>query len=147
MPNFKFFNIGQANAEIERLETENKNVVQQMTVLQDNAAAVEKRAVQLEADLATAKQTLSTVQTAFDKRAVEFATVVKERDEALATIAKPDGEIARQASIKAVAITAAQGQPPIAAAPVVNPAIPTVPALTGLIKVEAAFKAGLANHQ
>lgn len=154
MANFKFFNIGQANAEIERLDTENKRLAGELAGTQENAKAVEASATeaqskikQAEADVTTARQTISSMTSQIATAQADLAKAAKERDDAKAIIEKPDGEIARRASVKAAEITAAQGQPPIASAPAANPAAPAKPAMTGLAKVEAAFAAQLTNSK
>jgi len=161
---WKFLNIGKANAEIERLEKAladeqaktaalNKERDELKTAAEANdseiarnAEATGKELIQAKADLATAKQSVSTLTTERDDAKAQLATVGKERDELKAKIADPKGAIQTAASAKAAEITGAQGQPPIATAPVATPAAKPAEAsgLKGFDAVQAGIKTQIA---
>lgn len=115
MPNFKFFNIGKANEEVTRLESELSTAQAALTTANENASAIEKNAetvstelAQVKADLVTAKASISTL-TARAEKADADLKVANEK------IANPSEEVKILASKEALKITAAQGQPPISA--------------------------------
>jgi hypothetical protein len=94
MANFRFFNIGQANAEIDRLEAEALKLKQDFaTASQDETAKL----AQINADLVTARQTIATLTTQLDAA----NQTIKDR------------EAASSPSAQALAIVAAQGVPPV----------------------------------
>lgn len=110
---YKFFNIGKANAEIDRLEAELVTAKESAKAAAENAAEVEKDAekvstelTQARADLATAKQTISTA-TARAEKAEADLKVANDK------LANPGEQIKIKASQEAQKITAGQGQPPI----------------------------------
>jgi chromosome segregation ATPase len=129
---WKFLNIGKANAEIERLETALAAEQAKVTTLTQerdaaktalaendseiakNAAAVQTEITQVKAERDQAKADLGTAKTT-------IATLTQERDEAKAKLTDPKGTIQSAATTKAAEITAAQGQPPIAAVPTTAP--------------------------
>ena len=125
---YKFFNIGKANEEIDRLESLVASLTTQVETLKGNdseiAAAAEKvkgelatasaKIVQLESDLGTARQTISTVTAARDKAETDLK-------EANAKLANPEQRIKEAASVHAAEITARLGQPPVVAAPTTAP--------------------------
>lgn len=122
MPKFKFWDIGEANGEITRLETELARVSGELATATTNAKQVQAAAEglqvaikQLNSDLATAKQTVGTLQ-----------AFVAEKDAALKSLndklADPKGEIEARASAKALEIAAAQGAAPISAGRAEGPA-------------------------
>jgi len=143
---YKFFNIGKANEEIDKLEAAVAKLTAERDAIKDNdstiAAEAEKlktrlasadaKVVQLDADLATARQSISSLTTERDAARSELAT-------ANAALANPEQRIKEAASVQAAQITASLGQPPIAA----QPAAPPNPSagLTGLERAIAAHKA------
>lgn len=142
---YKFYNIGKANAEIERLENELKSEKEKVSALESNepealAAAqgelanLKTKLAQTESDLATAKQSIQTVSTERDKLA---AKATKLEADLAASTANVDAEASR----KALEITATQGQPPVETKPTAEPAKPeTKTELKGLDKVRAAIR-------
>lgn len=107
--------------------------------------AVNQKASTLEGDK-TKLVAGATLPTDLVTAANSIATLTKERDDAKATIAAPAGAIQTAAAAKAAEITAAQGQAPIATAPVATPAAKATETtgLKGLAAVRAAIKAQIA---
>lgn len=124
----KFFNIVKANAEIEKHEATIATLTGELTALKDNApqieaaaeklrgekTALEAKVAQAEGDLATAKQTISTLTG--EREAISAQLV-----EANAKLANPGEQIRNAASAQAAAIVAASGHTPIAATPSAAP--------------------------
>jgi chromosome segregation ATPase len=115
MAEYKFFNIGKANAEIERLTAELETVKAESVQSKQHAEEVEKAAegiqaalVQAKADLETAKASVSTLTARAEKAESDFKSAQDK-------IANPDAQIVQIASRKALQITQAQGQPPVTA--------------------------------
>lgn len=132
MATFKFFNIGTANKRIEELEAENVLLKEQAKVAEENGEQVAKAAeenaaklTQAEADLSTAKQTISTLTARAEKAEAELKAANEK-------LANPSAQVIQIASRKAQEITAAQGQPPISA---------TVPQTTGTGDILAQYAA------
>lgn len=114
----RFFQIGKANEEIDRLAAELAKVTSERDALQGNdstiAAEAEKvkgelaaanaKAVQLDADLATAKQTISTLTEGKAKAEADLKAAQE-------SIADPAGTIQKLAAVKAQEIAAGQGIP------------------------------------
>jgi chromosome segregation ATPase len=123
----KFFNIVKANAEIEKHEATIATLTGELTALKDNApqieaaaealrnekTALEAKAAQVESDLATAKQTISTLTGERDAISAQLMEANKK-------LANPGEQIKNAASAQAAAIVAASGHTPIAAAPEVK---------------------------
>lgn len=142
---YKFFNIGKANEEIDRLQGQLAALTAENTSLKENVPQVEAAAeslrtdlestkaklTQAESDLATARQTISTVTAAKDKAETDLAA-------ANAKLANPEERIQQAASVQAASITASIGVPPVAAAPA-DPQ-PKSKSLTGLERAIAAHK-------
>lgn len=157
---FKFFNIGKANAEITRLEQENQKLQSDLKAAQENSVAIEKRAEELQgeatkkdSDLKAANEQVTKLTSELSAKAeevkskeTELTKVKGELKTAQDTIAEPSGQIQTAAAAKAAQITAAQGQPPVVASTHTNPAEKSkdnASGLTGISKVQAAFKAQL----
>lgn len=135
----KFFQIGKANEEISRLEGIVADRDAALAEAQTRIATLEtapKGDAQVVADLATARQTIGTLETQVKKLTTDVEAAKSE-----AVTAKAEAE--KVASQKAAAITAAQGQPPIDNKPSGNPTAtkPDVSELKGLDKAIAAHKA------
>jgi predicted RNase H-like nuclease (RuvC/YqgF family) len=135
----KIFNIGKANAEVERLEKEIESLKAEVSTLKENAESVARVAEQAQAEAASKIESLEK----------ENAQLKAETEKAQAELkAKNDSfsaEVEKAASAKALQITSAQGQPPIATkqqeqTPASNPKTE----LKGLARVRAAFEAELA---
>ena len=94
--------------------------------------------IQAKADLATAKQTIGSLQTASTAKDTKIA-------ELEATIANPKGKIELVAAAKAIEIAGAQGVPALAVKPVENPAAPASASagLKGRARLEAGITAEL----
>lgn len=143
----KFFQIGKANEEIDRLNAELAKVTAERDALTGNdstiAAEAEKvkgelaaasaKIVQLESDLATARQSISSLKETNLK-------VESDLHAAQAKLANPEARIKEAAAVQAAEITAKLGQPPVVAAPPANPAQPEKKALKGRERHLAAIK-------
>ncbi len=143
----KFFQIGKANEEIDRLELANAELTRQIEAFKGNdsevVAAAEKikgelaasgaKVVQLESDLATARLSITSLTGERDAARTELAT-------ANGKLANPDQRIKDAAAVQAAQITASLGQPPVTAQPAVNPAAPANPEVKGRDRFLAAIK-------
>lgn len=156
MAAFKFFNIGKANAEIERLEAELTKSQSETKAAQENAGEVEASAEASVKELEKAKTDLKVAQDQVAAKDLqiaakdsEIATVKAELKAANEKIANPSAQIIQLASHKAAEITAAQGQPPVKVQTNENPAAAGNEPnnLIGLAKVQAAFKAQLEKQK
>jgi len=121
---FKFFNIGKANAEIDRLETQVAELTRENSTLRENAPEIEAAAETLRGDLqkavaraekaegeaAAAATRLSEVTAAKDKAEAEAKTSAEK-------LANPSEIIKTTASAQAAAIVASVGHSPLALAP------------------------------
>lgn len=117
MANFRVFNIGAANKEIDRLEAELTKTQAELVAVKENAAAVEANAAELSEKLSVAIHATVTAEaaaTALIARAEKAEADLKAANDRLAN---PSEEIKVRASQEALKITAAQGQPPIPTAP------------------------------
>lgn len=142
---FKFFNIGKANEEIDKLESSVAQLTEERDAIKANSGEIEaaaetfkgeltaarQKAVQLESDLATARQSIATLTTERD-------TASAAQNTAEAKLANPSEQVKALASAQALEITAKLGQPPVTAAPPA-PANPAA-GLTGLDRAIAAHK-------
>jgi len=150
---FKFFNIGKANAEVDRLEAEVARLTSELQSAQENAGAVEKGAEELRSSLLEASKANATKDAEIARlnglvagKDTELATTKAELAKANEKLANPSAQIQQAASVKAAEITAAQGQPPVKASPVENPSKQEAkPELKGFAKARAAFKAELSK--
>lgn len=117
MADFRFFNIGKANAEIVRLEAEltkaqaegkaaSENLTEITAAAESNAAKL----VQAEADLTAAKASIASIT-------AEKIRAEAELKEANEKLANPTAQVVQIAARKAQEITAGQGQPPVTATP------------------------------
>lgn len=113
---FKFFNIGKANDEIVRLESEVTRLNSELVAAKENAAQVESAAEQTKTDLAAAQSKVTELEKTISQNASDLSAAnlkateaAKERDDLKAIIEKPDGEIEKRAAIKAQEIVASQG--------------------------------------
>lgn len=147
MAAYKFFNIGKANAEIDRLAAENTELQTRLKAAEENAAEVAKAPEQLTADLATARQSIASLTAQIDtiKRDSASASARADASDAALKSEKESkaGEIAKAASAKAMEITASQGQPPLAGSPPENPGAQSKivdPKLKGRERVAAALE-------
>lgn len=128
---FKFFSIGKANEEIDKLESSLAELTRERDALKENSAAIETdaenvkselasagaKAVQLESDLATARQSITSLT-------VERDAAVSAQKAAEAKLANPSAQIKEAAALQALEITAKLGQPPVTSAPPPAPANP-----------------------
>lgn len=142
---FKFFKIGEANSEIDRLTAENATLQGRITALEANpgevVANVEKTLAEKDAEIAKHRADV-------DRLSKENEAHAAKLKETAAKIEGIDAEIDKRASAKALVITAAQGQPPLKGSGSQNPAANKTaidPKLTGLEKAYAAHSAQTAN--
>ena len=143
----KIFNIGKANAEIDRLQDSLKQSQEEIATLKENATALEKaaeaekeRADKAGADTKPLNDRISELE---KEVSAAKAEAIKTKTEAEAHCKDFDGKVAKAASQKAVTITASQGQPaPIAGKPE-EKAGELKANLTGLARVKANFEAAL----
>ena len=112
---FKIFNIGKANEEVTRLESEVDRLTKELAAEKENSELIARAAEcskttasnfevqikQAQSDLATAKQTIG--------------TLTAERDSFKAIVESPEGEIEKRASAKATDLAAKMGVPPLPA--------------------------------
>lgn len=142
---FGFFNIGKANEEIERLNQAVAALTAENTALKENTPLIEAAAEklktdseatalklsQVEADLATAKDSVASLTAAKEKAEADLAA-------ANAKLANPGEQIKNAASAQAAAITASIGVPPVVATSPTQPS--PSKSLTGLERAIAAHK-------
>lgn len=136
---FRFYKISEANSEILRLDgllaaanaklesvgSNDSEISDQATVLRNSNETLSAEVSRLTKELDTAK-----------------ADAVTARAEATRAKSDADARVEKDGAARALQITAAQGQPPIAQTQAANPAgEPAKPELKGLQKVRAAFLA------
>lgn len=143
----KFFQIGKANAEIDRLEGELSRVTAELANANANTETVSTEAEKIKTDLTAAQAKITELtQSASDLATAKLSieSLTKENSELKAKIEDPKGEIERLASAKLVELAAGQGiKAPVAIAPEKPKAEATLEAakkLTGLAKVIALEK-------
>jgi len=76
---------------------------------------------QTQADLATARQTIGTLETANKTTTDKLAVVQADLEKATKTLSDPKGEVQRMASARVTEIQAACGIPPVSVEPKANP--------------------------
>lgn len=86
-----------------------KGIEVEIKAVRDELAQVKGELTQTKADLATAKQTISTLEASVQTKDAEITTLKGEVKAKQEIIDKPDGEIQRQANIKAQSIVASSG--------------------------------------
>lgn len=114
---YKFFNIGKANEEIERLEKDNAALTQQLKDARENADLVARNADELRAEHARQSEELATAKTDLKASGEKVTKLEADLKTAQDIIAKPDGEIHRLASLRAQEITAGLGIKPVQLTP------------------------------
>jgi chromosome segregation ATPase len=122
MANFKFFDIGKANSEIERLETELASAAANSQQVSDSALALSNEIKQVKADLATAQKTIGALQSQVAEKDIRLATLQTDLTKSNAALADPSGVVEIRASARALEIVAAQGAKPISTTPAATPA-------------------------
>lgn len=134
----KFWNTGQANAEIEKLEArvaeltaENSNLKQNASEIETAAQALQgdfqkavARAEKAEGEVAAANARLSELTAAKDKAEAEAKAAAEK-------LANPSEIIKTTASAQAAAIVASVGHAPLATAPGVDPQTEKKPEVKG----------------
>ncbi len=152
---WKFLNIAKANAEIDRLNTENEKLTRERddarAALEANNSDTVKEAEKLQGQVAEAGKTIQARDAEVTRlnglvasKDTELATARAELSKANEKFANPSAQIQQAASVKAAEITSAQGQPPVKASPVENPSKQEGKTeLKGFAKARAAFKAEL----
>ena len=121
---FKFFNIGKANAEIEKLEARVAELTAENTSLRDNTPEIEAAAQALQGDFqkAVARAEKAEGELAAAAARLSEVTAAKEKAEAEAKasadkLANPSEIIKTTAAAQAAAIVASTGHPGVEAAP------------------------------
>jgi len=118
----KIFNIGKANAELERIQKELEEAKAENQSLKENASAIEKaaeaekaRADKAEADAKESQSRAESAAKLLQDQAAKLADFEAKLKAANDTISNPAGEIETRAAAKAQAIMASLGVPPVAA--------------------------------
>lgn len=143
-----FFNIGKANAEIERLQESLKQSQEEIATLKENAAVLEKAA---ECEKARADKADEALKAAGDGDKGRIAALEKDNGDLRARAEKAekekeeyckdfDGKVEKAAAQKALSITAGQGQPPVTPPANGEKPAPAAKELKGFERVVAAFK-------
>ena len=118
---FKFLQIGKANAEIERLTAELAKVTKEkedaQAAVADNGNEVAKEAEKLQADLGTAKQSISTLTGERDAAVSQLAGKDAEIKSLTEKLAAKDGEVKIQVARQVAETQSQLGAPPIPAPP------------------------------
>ena len=116
---FRFFKIGEANAEIARLEAELSALKSGQS---DNDSEIAKQAEAIKADRDSIKAQLD-AEKALNIKAVE---TIASKDSEIAALKQAqadfDKKVEAMASAKAQQISASQGVPPVTSTPATNPA-------------------------
>ena len=138
---WKFYNVGKANTEIERLEAEVATLKAQLA-----DAVVTPEEITKHAEAMAAANTDLTAKLADVSAKLEDVTLAKNALEAAAfdhgaALAAKDAEVERLAAAKALEITQKQGQPPIPAEAQEAQKAQAKQELKGLSRVTAALKA------
>ena len=152
----KIFNIGKANAEIERLQKENAEAKEAIAALEENAKTLEASAEESAKELARVNSALEAKET----RIKQLEAALLKQEEASNTIkvdfeakakeltereAKLNEEVEKKASAKALEIAASQGaQPPPKEQEPGEAGKPKASELTGIERAKAAFSAQIA---
>lgn len=145
---FKFFNVGKANAEIARLETELAATVAKLTTIEQEASTntkdISEQAENLSAENKLLRSSISEFTAKIASKDQELAVANAARVAAEQAAATATASIAGAASAKALEIVASVGSKPVSNVPSANPAeTKPEPKLTGLARVQAAFQAQL----
>ena len=139
---FKFWNVGEANAEIDRLETENEQLKAKPVTVTENPKLV--------ADLATANQSVATLATERDAANTALAAERENQTKLMAAHAKAlqdiEASVEARASSKALTIVASQGVPPLANKPNASPATPDKKDFSTLRGLDRAIAAQQAKY-
>lgn len=145
----KIFNIGKANAEIERLQESLKQSQEEIATLKENATALEKGAESEKARADKAEESAKTAGSdriaALEKENTELKARAEKAEKEKAEHCKEfDDKVEKAASAKALQITASQGQPAVATPKVENPEQKPGEGLKGLSAVTEIFKSQIA---
>ncbi len=115
------WNIGKANAEIQKLTAENaalkENLTKAESAISENESEAIKAAERLEADLSTAKQTISTLTKERDAAFAVSLADTKQISDLKAQLDAKESSVAIKVSQQVQATQAALGQPPVPAIP------------------------------
>ena len=114
---FKFFNIGKANAEIERLETELSSSKSESESLKSNGPEVEAAAEGLRTELATTTASLATLQNDLSEARADVARLTSELSAEKEKSKNIPDQVKASASAQAAAIVAGVGHAPLSLAP------------------------------
>jgi hypothetical protein len=141
---FKFLQVGKANAEIDRLNVElvkvSKERDEAVAAVGENTSEVATQAEQIQADLATAKQTISTITGERDTAAAALVVANAKVAKLEADLAAKDGEVKIKVAQQALTVQAALGQP---AAPVIPDASKQGASKEGIDPIRAAARKDL----
>jgi septal ring factor EnvC (AmiA/AmiB activator) len=128
----KIWNIGKANARIDELEKQLAEKETEVLALAANPVELETELTQTKSDLATAKQTIGTLEAAAQASAAQVAKFTSDLASANAQLALVPAQVEASAAAKSVQIVASQGIPPIAIKVEANPAATAKPVPKGL---------------
>lgn len=112
---FKFFNIGKANEEIDKLEASVAQLTAERDAIRGNTGQVEAAAEKLKSGLAAADAKIVQLESELSTARTAGTSLTAELSAANAKLANPDERIKEAASIQAAEITAKLGQPPVGA--------------------------------
>lgn len=142
---FRFYKIGEANAEIERLTAENISLNGRISAMESNPGEAVANA---EKAIAEKDAEISRVKSESDRLAKQISDNASDLKTANDKLAAMPAEIENAASLKAKEIAAAQGIPPVKDTPPANPKANSAkidPTLKGIEKAYAAHAAATAN--
>jgi hypothetical protein len=136
----KFWNVAKANLEIERLESELKAKDEQIKILSENPAVIEKAAEDMRIELEASKAQAAKLAGDNGKLIAENAKLTLDLEGSTKRLAELPNQVKVEAAKQAVQISAAQGIPPLPVAPA-NPIAPDpLAGLTGRERIQASFK-------
>lgn len=141
----KFYEIGKANAEIDRLMAEGAALTAENSALKETILTTVTESERLEKELAESKTQLGAMG---KQLAAEQTKAAQQAESAAANLKVIQASTEQIASAKALEITQAQGIPPVVINPTEIPGKTSNAAnLRGHDRVVAAIEAQLAEHQ
>lgn len=112
---FKIFNIGKANEEVSRLESEVERLTKELTAEKENAVLVASNAENVHRELTKAKESISTFEVSIKQKDSDLTTAKASIASLQAAIDDPKGEIEKRSTAKATELMAKMGVPPVPA--------------------------------